>query len=135
MVKRVYREDAEQRALIQWCDLTPMPSAWSYQPNTKIGDYLFAIPNGGARSPIEGARLVGLGVRAGVYDLFFSLPTYPPIKHGLYIEMKAPKPYGSKVSAKQAAFGERMQLAGYECVVCYGWDEARHAIQLYLQQD
>ncbi len=129
----IHREDAEQRALIQWADVSPMPPGDTLHPGAKIGDYLFAIPNGGARRRIEAARLVGLGVRAGVSDLFFSFPSLSaPIKCGLYIEMKAPKPYGKRASDKQMTFIERMILAGYEAEVCFGWDEARKAIQQYL---
>jgi hypothetical protein len=136
VAKRIYREDAEQRALIQWADLAPMPAYIGIR-GAKVGHFLFAIPNGGARNPIEAARLVGLGVRAGVADLFFSYPS-PCIrrpKHGLYIEMKAPKPHASRMTDKQTQFAMKMTDAGYECVVCFGWDAARTAIQLYLQQE
>ncbi len=143
----IHREDAEQRALIQWADMTPMPR-WTTSSITenamKIGEYLFAIPNGGARGRIEAARLQGLGVRSGVSDLFFSFPSPASAvsvkgtgrnKHGLYIEMKAPKPYGKAPSKNQAIFSQRMVDTGYEAVVCYGWDAARRAISSYLMAD
>ena len=133
--RRVYREDSEQRALIQWADMTRLPLGYALHRGAMVGDYLFAIPNGGARSAIEGSRLVGLGVRAGVFDLFFSFPSAARKKHGLYVEMKAPKPHSSKVTDKQTAFAKRMQAVGFECVVCYGWDAARNALRLYLQHD
>ena len=133
----IHREEAEQKALIQWADVTPMPAGLVLYPGAKIGDYLFEIPNGGGRRRIEAARLVGLGVRAGVSDLFFSFPSWyrggdEQLTYGLYIEMKAPKPYGKRASAKQLAFIERMQGAGYGAVVCYGWDEAIQAISDHL---
>lgn len=132
----IHREDAEQKALIQWADMMPMPPGLVLHAGAKIGHYLFAIPNGGARNPIEAARLVGLGVRAGVSDLFFSFPSSgAPIMHGLYIEMKAPKPYGKAPSKNQNIFIERMFFAGYETDVCYGWDAARRAIGKYLMCD
>lgn len=134
-MRRIYREDSEQGALIQWADWTHMPRGLALHQGARIGEYLFAIPNGGARGRTEAARLKGLGVRSGVSDLFFSFPNPVTAKHGMYIEMKAPKPHGSKVSANQNAFIERMMFAGYECVVCYGWDAARRAIQGYLQCD
>ncbi|MEE8482506.1 MAG: VRR-NUC domain-containing protein [Acidiferrobacterales bacterium] len=132
----IHREDAEQRALIKWADIVPMPAGMALYTGAKIGDYLFAIPNGGARGRIEAARLIGLGVRAGVSDLLFSFPSYdvPPM-HGLYIEMKAPKPYGKRETDKQRIFLSRMNEAGYETTVCYGWDEARAAIAKYLGCD
>ena len=132
----IHREDAEQRALIQWADVSPMPPGLALYPGAKIGDYLFAIPNGGARKRIEAARLVGLGVRAGVSDLFLSFPSMSaPIYCGLYIEMKAPRPHGKKASRKQLKFIERMIEAGYGGVVCYGWDSARQVICDYLEPD
>ncbi len=132
----IHREDAEQKALIQWADLSPMPPALALHRGAKVGQYLFAIPNGGARNRIEAARFVGLGVRAGVSDLFFSFPSpgVPP-KHGLYIEMKAPKPYGARVTPNQNEFIERMHYAGYEAVICYGFCAAHLAISKYLQYD
>ncbi len=132
----IHREDAEQRALIQWADVTRMPAGKVLHASAKIGDYLFAIPNGGARGRIEAARLVGLGVRAGVSDLFFSFPSPGvPVIHGLYIEMKAPKPHGKRATDKQLSFLSRMLDAGYETTVCYGWDQARDAIAQHLMCD
>lgn len=132
----IHREDAEQKALIQWADIVPMPPGLALYAGAKVGHYLFAVPNGGARNRIEAARLVGLGVRAGVSDLFFSFPSpgVPP-KHGLYIEMKAPKPYGRRPSDKQTTFAQRMQTVGYETVVCYGFDPAQRALMEYLRCD
>ena len=123
----IHREDAEQKALIQWADITPMPA----RPGEKIGDYLFAIPNGGYRKAREARRLKALGVRPGVSDLFFSVPS--TTKHGLYIEMKAPRGNDTRVSVSQATFIERMNSVGYQATVCHGWDEARDAINKYLQ--
>lgn len=136
MVKRIYREDGEQRALIQWADIAPMPRGLQLTRGAKVGDYLFAIPNGGARNRIEAARLVGLGVRAGVSDLFFSFPSPGvPGDHGLYIEMKAQKPHNAPVTGNQHKFQERMLIVGYQSVICCGWDAARRAISAYLQAD
>ncbi len=132
----IHREDAEQKALIQWADIAPMPPGLAFHAGTKVGHYLFAIPNGGARNRIEAARLVGLGVRAGVSDLFFAFPSAGvPQKHGLFIEMKAPKPHASKLTDKQCNFLQVMSVVGYEVTVCYGFDAARLAIMKYLQCD
>ena len=136
MAKRIYWEDSEQRALIQWADLTPMPAGIAFYQGAKIGHYLFAIPNGGARNKIEASRLVGLGVRAGVSDLFFSFPSPGvPQQHGLYIEMKAAPPHDAPITANQCIFLQRALTAGYQAVVCKGWDAAREAIHLYLRAD
>lgn len=131
----MHREDAEQRALIQWSDVAPMPPHLGLGAGAKIGDYLFAIPNGGKRNHLEAARLQGFGVRAGVSDLFFSFPSPMAHMHGLYIEMKAPKPYGKAPTKQQTIFTQRMIDVGYRTVVCYGWDAARLAIIKYLGAD
>ena len=123
---KIYREDAEQKAVIQWADMTRNPDA----PGIKIGTDLFAIPNGGARSRIEAARLIGLGVRPGVSDLFLSYPMGG--YHGLFIEMKAPKPHSSTTSKVQNQFIDRKIACGYRAQVCKGFDEASKAILDYL---
>ncbi len=129
----IHREDGEQRAVIAWAKLVSIPPGLALYVGAKLGDYLFAIPNGGARNRTEASRLVGLGVRAGVSDLFFSFPSPDtPYKHGLYIEMKAQKPHGKAPSAHQKVFTERMLAAGYGATVCYGFDEARQAFSDYL---
>jgi len=130
MPKRFHREDAEQKALIQWADMTRMPTILALHTGDKIGDDLFAIPNGGARGRIEAARLKGLGVRAGVSDLELAVPVGK--FHGLYIEMKAPKPHHSVTSEKQHKFIVRRIDRGYKAVVCHGFDEASKAILNYL---
>lgn len=105
-----------------------MPAAGDVEPGTKIADYLFAIPNGGKRGPIEAKILKGEGVKPGVWDLL--LPVARQGYHGLWLEMKTDD---GRVSDDQAAWGARMRLAGYATRVCYGWDEARIAISQYLR--
>lgn len=129
-------EDNEQRALVQWAAVSqlhnpPHPSA------RMIGDYLFAIPNGGKRNRTEAARMNGLGVKAGVSDLL--LPVARGGHFGLWIEMKKPRACFAgqaaverAVSAAQQTWGSRMVACGYHFEVCYGWDEARVVIEQYL---
>ena len=126
----IHREDAEQKALIQWADMTVMPAHWRSRGYDKIGDYLFAIPNGGARGKTEAARLKGLGVRAGVSDLMFAFPIGN--FHGLFIEMKAQKPHDSPVSMHQRVFLERQGELGYQVVVCCGFAAAQGDILDYM---
>jgi hypothetical protein len=40
----------------------------------KLKRRFFAIPNGGARNPVTGAKLKAEGVLAGVWDLFLAVP-------------------------------------------------------------
>jgi hypothetical protein len=52
-------ETAFQIAVVRWWDALEILD----------GSYLVAIPNGGKRTKVEAAILVGMGVRAGVADL------------------------------------------------------------------
>lgn len=95
------------------------------------GMLMYAIPNGGARSSITGARLREEGVLAGVPDIFLPCPSGG--KHGLYIEMKRQK--GGRVSAPQKAVMQALRMQGYEVAVCHGWQEARDYIEQYLARE
>lgn len=95
------------------------------------GMLMYAIPNGGARSSITGARLRDEGVLAGVPDIFLPCPSGG--KHGLYIEMKRQK--GGRVSAPQKAVMQALRMQGYEVAVCHGWQEARDYIEQYLARE
>ena len=92
---------------------------------------MYAIPNGGARSSITGARLRDEGVLAGVPDIFLPCPSGG--KHGLYIEMKRQK--GGRVSAPQKAVMQALRMQGYEVAVCHGWQDARGCIEQYLARE
>lgn len=95
------------------------------------GMLMYAIPNGGARSSITGARLRDEGVLAGVPDIFLPCPSGG--KHGLYIEMKRQK--GGRVSPAQKAVMQALRMQGYEVAVCHGWQEARDCIEQYLARE
>lgn len=95
------------------------------------GMLMYAIPNGGARSSITGARLRDEGVLAGVPDIFLPCPSGG--KHGLYIEMKRQK--GGRVSPAQKAVMQALRMQGYEVAVCHGWQEARGCIEQYLARE
>lgn len=117
-------EHKEQCALIEWANFQNLPDS-----NEKIGTYLVAIPNGGARSAVTGALLKAEGVRAGFPDLIFTYPTKN--FHGLFIEMKAPTKT-ARVSEAQKVWLKRLSDVGYQTAVCYGFDEARNVIKSYL---
>ena len=121
-------EDGEQVALMSW--------ARRYRIVIGIGsgqllsDYLYAIPNGGRRGKAEAGRLKAAGVKAGVSDLHLPLPRGQ--FHGLWIELKAPKPHPSSTSTEQRAWLKRMREAGHRAEVCFGAADAIAAIQAYL---
>ena len=90
---------------------------------------LFAVPNGGYRTPTQAARLKAEGVLAGVPDIFVAHPkgSYA----GLFIEMKRAGRKG-RVSLEQKRVMARLADAGYMCAVAYGVDEAWQTLQGYV---
>lgn len=111
-------EHQEQVAVINWFRLQ----------HRKYANYLFAIPNGGVRNIGTAVKLKKEGVLAGVPDLFLMIPMNG--YHGLWIEMKVK---GGLVSDSQKEFMGAATLMGYPAVVCYGFDDAKNAINNYLQ--
>lgn len=92
---------------------------------TYPGVKIFAIPNGGRRSPSEALRLKNEGVSAGVPDLF--VPEW-----GLWIEMK--KETGGKVSPAQSEWLGYLEEIGHTAIVCPGFDAAKTAICAFSAQ-
>lgn len=133
--KLQHREDSEQAALVEWAKLERIPKFTVL----RVGDFLFAIPNGGKRGIREAARFKKLGVKPGVADLFFAYPCGEYA--GLWIEMKKPRlafrslgEAKRSVSPEQQAFLDNMRWAGYETAVCYGCAEAINIITSYLHK-
>src|SRR6478736_735319 len=108
---RVATEHEEQCDFVRW--------ARQNYPEHRV----FAVPNGGKRSPSEAMRLQAEGVTAGVPDLFF-----PSLL--LWIEMKRP-PKGKRgggrgrVSADQGDWHSYLRDIGHRVVVCYTSLEAQ----------
>jgi hypothetical protein len=116
-------EHKEQAALIQWATLNERmvpPLA-----------HLYAVPNGGMRSPRTAALLKAEGVRAGVPDLCLAYPVQlrDRTSPGLYIEMKAP---GGRLTDSQEVWKDRLIRAGYRYVIAFSWTQAANAILDYL---
>lgn len=124
-------ESAIQCAIVEWANATRMPE-WG---NKKIGDFLFAIPNGGNRSITEAVRLKKEGVKKGVSDLFMAFPVKERRDridvnfHGLWIEVKSRKGIISKEQAYWLALMEELK---YEQYVVKSVDEGIQAIKDYL---
>lgn len=95
-------EHKEQVALCKWLDARKVR--------------YFAIPNGGARDAVTGARLKAEGVKPGVPDLFI-----PEMR--LFIEMK--RRDGGATTKAQREWAEYLRSVGYRVEVCHGWDDAR----------
>ena len=83
---------------------------------------LFAVPNGGARNAITGARLKDEGVTAGVADLILLLPQWfttwrgeKGCKYaGLCIEMETPT---GRQSPEQRAWQAAVEAQGYKYAI------------------
>lgn len=121
MSMNVPSEHEEQVMLIQYCDLMSRSNA----------DYglIFAVPNGGDRNIVTAGKLKAEGVKPGVPDLFLPVPR--GIYSGLFIEMKRRK--GGRVSREQISWISALISRGYKVVVCRGFDEARDALEAYME--
>lgn len=113
-------EAQEQRFLFQWAGY-----AEQQYPELKL---LHHIPNGGKRDVRTAANLKKEGVKAGVPDI--CLPVARGQYHGLYIELKTVK---GKVQKNQKEWLNALNSEGYATKVCYGWLEAKEAIEKYLE--
>lgn len=119
-------EHKEQRALFQW--------AVAQERSVPALANLFAVPNGGKRSPITAALMKAEGVRPGVPDIVLAWPTRCPHSNaiqlpGLYIEMKTP---GRKPTDEQVKWRDRLIAAGYRYILAFSWTQAANAILEYL---
>lgn len=112
-------EGEEQAALFEWAKLL--------EGRIKPLRLLYAIPNGGSRHRLEAANLKRQGVRAGVPDICLPYPSGG--YSALYIELKVGK---NKTSEKQDRWLESLNAAGNKAIVCYGFEEAKNAIEEYL---
>lgn len=119
--KLIATEAEEQSALFAWA---------KYHRVCK--DYLFAIPNGGSRHPIEARNLKRQGVKAGVSDIFLAYPNKG--YHGLWIELKRFR-NPSRLTKDQQIWLMRMRKVGYVAVHVAGWEIAKGVIEYYLDDN
>lgn len=121
---RVPTEEQEQIALFNWAE---------WMSNTKWPELamMYHVPNGGYRNKAEAGRFRAQGVKSGVPDIV--LPVARGGWHGLYIELK--RTVGGRVSEEQREWLDRLTEQGYYAAVCRGWEEAKDAIEGYLQRD
>lgn len=122
-------EHAHQVAILQWVATIGRDKDGQSIPDL---DMLFAIPNGGDRSPSVAASLKAEGVRRGVPDLCWPVPR--GMFAGLYLELKVPKHFGTKSGGRsddQIKWHKRLRAQHYAVVTGYGWQSAIEAIQDY----
>lgn len=110
--KQSREEDLIQRAVVQ-----------HIKARGAKGLVWFAIPMGGVRSPIEAAIMKGLGVQAGVSDLFF-------LNNGIayFLELKR---IGGRPTEAQMAFRDAVNEAGGYAVVAEGLDIALEILETW----
>lgn len=113
-------ESQHQQSLITW-------THWNVAMYPELA-LLYAIPNGGARNKITGAKLKAEGVKPGIPDLHL------PVSRGgyltLYIEMKRPK--SGRTSEEQDDVIPLLRNEGHRVEVCIGWEAARDVLIDYL---
>jgi hypothetical protein len=87
-----------------------------YRARTTRATYMFAVPNGGYRRPIEAAIMKATGVTPGIPDLI-------GIRDGraFLLELKAE---GGRLSDAQRLAHEELRAAGAEVATATGLDEA-----------
>ena len=116
-------EHEEQATVISWW--------WHKHKEYGVPHFaLFAVPNGGMRDYIVGARLKSEGMRKGSSDLILDCPR--GAYHGLRIEMKRQGATESAKTDEQKEFGDYLTSAGYRFQFCSGADEAIAAITEYM---
>ena len=88
---------------------------------------LFAVPNGGYRSPKTASDMNAEGVEKGVSDILFLAPSFGKF-HYLALEFKAPK---GRQSDNQKDFEHEVDQIGGIYQLCYSVDEAKSLIAWY----
>lgn len=114
--------DAEhrlQRACVEWFRLQ-YPA---------LRGVLVAVPNGGRRDAVTGARLKAEGVVAGASDLVLLKPNR--FYGSLCIEMKTP---GGKQSPAQKEWQKAVEAAGDKYVLCRSIGDFIREVRIYIDE-
>lgn len=106
-----------------------------YQKQRPALEYIFAIPNGGARHPAVANKLKAEGVKPGVPDVFVPIPNKQ--FHGLFLEFKRPEIKHLKikkgvVAPKQKEMIAHLRGLGYAVAVVYSAQQAWQTLENYL---
>lgn len=128
MIRLNPTEHQIQSAIVEWANHTNINKTLF-----KIGDFLFAIPNGGSRNILEAKKLRKEGVKKGVSDLFLALPMFDEdkgVRCGLWIEVKS---RNGKLSNEQIEWFNLMRLHGYECEEVRSLEGGIDVIMNYLR--
>lgn len=99
---------------------------WFRYAHPDLAPLLFAIPNGGARNEVTGAKLKAEGVVAGVADLCLAVPRDGGV---LFLELKTPK---GRQSGSQLQWQAAVTDAGNTYVVIRDFSQFVSTINNYL---
>lgn len=98
----------------------------AYQKKLDGIELAFAVPNGGERNAIVGAKLKAEGVKRGVPDVLWPVARGGFI--GLAIEFKSPDGNPTKEQRDRI---DRMQREGWYVALCWSWGAAARLVQGY----
>lgn len=118
-------EHAHQAAIFQWIALKGRLMLADV-------DMLYAIANGGGRTPSVAAAMKAEGVRPGVPDMCLPVPAGQYA--GLYIELKVPGRETTRDGGrdpKQVDWAKRLRGKHYAVVTAYGWHAAVDVLRVY----
>lgn len=90
---------------------------------------LFAVPNGGYRTPATAAKIKAEGALPGVSDLILLIARGD--YHGLLIEMKTDK---GRQSEAQREWQRKIEADGYKYVVVRSIEEFIKVVETYLNE-
>lgn len=102
---------------------------WFRYRHPKLRHRLLAVPNGGRRDAVTGARLQAEGVVPGVADLLLLVPNR--FYGALCIEMKTPKGRQSK----EQKDWQRAIEPDYKYVICRSVDDFIREVERYLEDE
>lgn len=115
-------EEAEQIALMNWAALVRVGEH-------SLADLLVHVPNGGARSPIEGAAFKRMGVKAGIPDVL--LPMRTAAYGAGWWELKVGR---NKPNEDQLKWHALLRSLGHYVQTYWHWHEAANDILRYLER-
>ena len=115
-------EQAEQIALMNWASLVKVGEQY-------LSDLLVHIPNGGARSAVEGAIFKRMGVKAGIPDVL--LPMRTEAYGAGWWELKVDR---RKPSDDQLRWHATLRAMGHYVQTYWHWHEAANDILRYLER-
>lgn len=116
MTAPVPTEEQEHLCLMDWINLHPL-----------LREITIHIPNEGKRSFYIGKKLVKMGLRAGVSDLFIPYPNNG--YHGLWLEVKCKNGH---LTFAQIEWLSKMRKLGYAAETGFGFEACRAIIEDYM---